>query len=62
MRADWIKLRMAAARLYRCAGIQQITSSSARVPSPYLVLDLVVVDGAQPLVQVARQRYPAFRL
>lgn len=30
-------------------------------PWPYLVLDLIVIDGHSPIVQVARQRYPAFQ-
>lgn len=30
-------------------------------PWPYLVLDLIVVDGHSPIVQVARQRYPALQ-
>lgn len=65
MRADWIKLMMAAARspqpAYRCAAIQQITSSSARVPMAVSGSRPVVVDGHSPIVQVARQHYPAFQ-
>ena len=30
-------------------------------PWPYLVLHLIVVDRHSPIVQVARQRYPAFQ-
>ncbi len=30
-------------------------------PWPYLVLDLIVGDGHSHIVQVARQRYPAFQ-
>ncbi|MNG97704.1 hypothetical protein D3C76_693020 [compost metagenome] len=30
-------------------------------PLPYLALDLIVVDGHGPIVQVACQRYPAFQ-
>lgn len=35
---------------------------ASECPWPYLVLNLVVVDGHSPIVQAARQRYQRFRL
>jgi hypothetical protein len=57
MRADWIRLVIAAAGL----PLRSDTANNQfNRPWPDQVLDLVVVDGHSTIFQVARQRYPAF--
>ena len=58
MRADWINLMIAAARLPLRSDLAN-NHRAPECPWPYLVLNLVVVDGHSPIVQVARKRYPA---
>lgn len=37
------------------------SSRASKCPKPYLVLDLIVVDGHSPVVYIARQRYQTFK-
>lgn len=48
-------------RACRCSATQQTTCSTVKRPRPYQVLDLIVVGGHSNILQVARQRYSAFK-